>query len=365
MKSELVSINVARALAALSVFVYHYGVGLVLARYTGFSLFSWLAIPGALYGVPLFFVISGFCIHGSEWHRLNENVGVFDLRGYAERRFRRIYPVYLFALLFSCAVNGTNSNWPSSSDFWLHVFLLQGFSSEFFNSINLVLWTISIEVFFYIVYPLWLNLRLKVGLIWAFLMGASLSIMSCALTAAYWYPYGYPARWFFLNTWGGWLVGALLAETIVKNPEVFRTWKWWAIGAVVWTIWLWAEPGLDEGRSQILIFPGRIFISVWPLSALVLGERTLVEAQGISRLVVRGLSLIGLFSYSLYLLHEPAISIRIQLENVVDLGRMKSIFDIAYFFVVLGVCWLSYRLNELRFISRKKGTIADKPLVQA
>ena len=365
MKSELVSINMARGLAALSVFAYHYGVGGVLAKYTGFPAFNWLAFPGALYAVPLFFVISGFCIHGSEWRRLNEKAAAFDFCGYAERRFRRIYPVYLFALVLSCAVNVTNSSWPSSSDFWLHVFLLQGFSSEFFNSINLVLWTISIEMFFYIIYPVWLNLRLKIGLNWAFLVGTSLSIMSCALTALYWYPYGYPARWFFLNTWGGWLAGALLAETIVRSPGIFTTWKWWAVGAVVWALWLWAEQGLDEGRTQILIFPGRILISVWPLSALVLREKTLAGARGVSQLVVRGLSLIGLSSYSLYLLHEPAISIRMQLENVVDFGRMKSIFDIVYFFVVLGFCWLSYRLIERRFISRQRVTVADKPLVQA
>jgi peptidoglycan/LPS O-acetylase OafA/YrhL len=53
MKSELVSINIGRGLAALSVFVYHYGVGQVLVKYTGFSALNWLAYPGALYGRPL------------------------------------------------------------------------------------------------------------------------------------------------------------------------------------------------------------------------------------------------------------------------------------------------------------------------
>jgi peptidoglycan/LPS O-acetylase OafA/YrhL len=357
MKSELVSINIGRGLAALSVFVYHYQVGHVLAKYTGLSVFNWLAYPGAIYGVPLFFVISGFCVHGSEWRRMNDNAAAFDLRAYAERRFRRIYPVYLLALLLSCSVN---SNWPSWSDFWLHVFLLQGFSSESFNSINLVLWTISIEIFFYIIYPVWLILRLKIGLTRAFLIGTSLSIISCILTAVYWYPYGYPARWFFLNTWGGWLAGALLAETIFRSQGIYGTWKWWAIGVVVWTIWLWAEQSLEEGRNQILIFPMRIFICVWPLSALVLSERMLAEARGVSQFVVRGLFLIGLFSYSLYLLHVPAIVIRMHMESLVDFGKFKSIFDSVYFFVVLGVCWLSYEFVERRFILRPRAAFTNK-----
>ena len=63
----LISINVARGVAAFSVFVYHYGLGKILAKYTQIPEFNYLSIPGAEYGVPLFFAISGFCIHRSEW----------------------------------------------------------------------------------------------------------------------------------------------------------------------------------------------------------------------------------------------------------------------------------------------------------
>lgn len=225
--NKLVSINVARGLAALSVFVYHYQVGAVLAKYTGIIAFSWIAYPGANYGVTLFFVISGFCIHGSEWRRLQRDPGAaFSLRRYAERRVRRIYPVYLFALLISCLLNGINGDWPSFTDLTFHVLLLHGFSQAFFNSINLVLWTISIEGFFYIIYPLWLKYRLKAGLLRAFVGGTLLSTVCLALTAAFFYPYSLPSRWFFLNTWGGWLLGALLAETMETSPQFYRSGGW-------------------------------------------------------------------------------------------------------------------------------------------
>jgi peptidoglycan/LPS O-acetylase OafA/YrhL len=129
----LTSINVARGLAALSAFVYHYQVGAVLAKYTGISALNWTALPGANYGVTLCHVISGFRIHGSEWRRLQRDPeAALSLRGYAERRVRRNHPVYLFALQVSCLLNGINGYWPSFTDGTDHVFLLHGFSRVYF-----------------------------------------------------------------------------------------------------------------------------------------------------------------------------------------------------------------------------------------
>ena len=352
-RENLVSINIARGLAALSVFVYHYQVGAVLAKYTGIYAFNWIALPGANFGVTLFFVISGYCIHGSEWRRLQRSPGTpFSLRGYFERRVRRIYPVYLFALLFSCLLDGMSSGWPSWPDFSIHLLLLNGFSTNYFNTINLVLWTISVEAFFYLIYPGWLKLRLRVGLGEAFIMGTLLSVASCAFTAAFLYPYGLPARWFFLNTWGGWLLGALLAETIKTNPDFYRGWRWWGTGAGFWILGLCAEAGdFYQGHWLILRFPARIYLCAWPLSALVLCEHRLGSSPwGGLGAVATCLSWIGLASYSLYLLHEPLMEVRNILQEHVNFGYFKLPFQAAWFFVILGICWLSYRFLELKFM---------------
>jgi peptidoglycan/LPS O-acetylase OafA/YrhL len=351
-KDNLVSINVARGLAALSVFVYHYQVGAVLAKYTGINAFSWMALPGSNFGVTLFFVISGYCIHGSEWRRLQKGPGIpFSLGGYFERRIRRIYPVYLFALLFSCVLRGFTSGWPAWSDFSAHALLLHGFSSSYFNSINLVLWTISIEAFFYIIYPGWLALRLRVGLGRALICGILISVASCVLTAALFYPYGLPARWFFLNTWGGWLVGALLAETIETKPDFYRSWRWWGTGAGLWILGLCAEAGdFYQGHWLLLKFPVRICLCAWPLSALVLHEHRLVSGRGIVGGLVAGLSWIGLASYSLYLLHCPLTEVRTVLQQHVNFGWFKLPFQCGWFFVILGISRLSYRYLELKFM---------------
>ena len=69
-----------RGIAALTVVCFHHGF-----------------LPFGNYGVILFFVISGYCILASADSCQKQNLGV---RGFAARRFRRIYPPYLCALVF-------------------------------------------------------------------------------------------------------------------------------------------------------------------------------------------------------------------------------------------------------------------------
>ncbi len=351
----MISINVARGLAALSVFVYHYGVGPVVAKYTGIAEFNWISLPGAVYGVTLFFVISGFCIHGSEWRRLQKNHGTLNIRQYFERRVRRIYPLYVVALLLSCLLSWIQGKPPGIADFFSHLFLFHGFSGEYFNTINLVLWTISIEACFYLIYPAWLILRLRVGLSKALIYGSLASAASCLFTVVHLYPYGLPARWFFLNVWGGWLVGAWMAEVSEQTPEIFRKWPWWSAGAVIWIIGLFAEAAsLYEGRWLILAFPVRIYLCAWPLSALVVNEGRLAKCRGFTGMIVQSLTWVGLAGYSLYILHEPLTEVRALIQDKVDFGSFKLIFQIGWFFVILGVSWMSYRYLELRFIKSQQ-----------
>jgi peptidoglycan/LPS O-acetylase OafA/YrhL len=350
-KGNLESVNVARGIAALSVFVYHYGVGPVIAKYTGITQFNWISIPGASYGVTLFFVISGFCIHGSEWRRLQKNSATLSVGQYFERRIRRIYPLYSVTLLLSCLLNWVQSKPLSAADVISHAFLLHGFSRDYFNSINLVLWTISIEACFYLIYPAWLILRLRVGLGRAFIYGSVISVASCVFTAVYLYPYGLPSRWFFLNVWGGWLLGAWMAEALETEPCIFRNWRWWLAGVVFWILGLCAEAAdFYRGHWLLLQFPVRIYLCAWPLSALVINEHRLDRCRGLAGLFINWLSAIGLASYSLYLLHEPLIGVRNLVQDFVNFGQFKLLFQVTWFFVILGISWLSYHFLELRFI---------------
>src|SRR5205085_3405400 len=111
---RLKSVDVLRALAALTVLAYHtravfwVGVAEMYQKYglqLNFNaLLGYMTLPfkfGYL-GVELFFVLSGYCIH-RRGARLLANVegAKLELRDYALRRLWRIYPTYLVAMIFS------------------------------------------------------------------------------------------------------------------------------------------------------------------------------------------------------------------------------------------------------------------------
>ena len=92
--------------------------------------------------------------------------------------------------------------------------------------------------------------------------------VSWIVTAFFFFPYTLPGRWFFLNTWAGWLAGAALAEVNEVRPTWLSGTAWWLAGVVAWIggIWLHAS-GLLSGRWLLLDVPMLIALSLWPLSA--------------------------------------------------------------------------------------------------
>lgn len=347
----LVSIDLARAFAALSVFVYHYGIGAVIARETGWPGAGLLAWPGANIAVPLFFVLSGYCIHQSEKRRLKDS-GTFSTAAYARRRFWRIYPVYAAALLLSVAINLAHGKKDPAWDIAVHALMLQSFSAHSFNSINLVLWTIAVECCLYAIYPFWLKLRLSRGLGTAIAVAVAVTLMSWTITALFCYPYGDAERLFFTNVWCGWIAGAAFSEAMEARPAWFRSLFWWAMGAMLWIATIaWRPDSASWGKLQVLDAPLLMILSVWLLCGLVIAERGIRRIAGAARWIIAALALIGAASYSLYLLHIPLIELRNLIQTVFQPGPWRLGFQGLWFFIALWLCWLSYRYVERPFMA--------------
>lgn len=113
--------------------------------------------------VKSFFVVSGFLIFMSY-----ENAG--SVSGYLGKRIRRIYPAYVFVILTSVLLGGIFSSYGLSDYLSLHLlkyiaanllflnFLqpdLPGlFQGNSLQAVNGALWTLKIEVLFYLLVPL-------------------------------------------------------------------------------------------------------------------------------------------------------------------------------------------------------------------
>lgn len=133
---------------------------------------AWLpTIFSSQLAVEGFFIISGFLITAS-YERLR------DLPRYTLHRFRRIYPAYvtviLLSILLGSLITTTDHYWTSDTAryfFWnllflnfLHPTLPGVFPSNPLTAVNGALWTLKIEVMFYLILPLLLALLRRIPL---------------------------------------------------------------------------------------------------------------------------------------------------------------------------------------------------------
>ncbi len=148
--TEIPALSGLRFCAALYVFFFHYGAGYSARHHfpVAFSTF----LENGFTGVTFFFVLSGFILTYTYRDFLD---GRIALKRYFVARFARMYPVYLLALLIAApfwykAVRpmdvvrmlSLTQSWGASSSPLGYVGILQA-------------WTLSVEMFFYLVFP-WL-----------------------------------------------------------------------------------------------------------------------------------------------------------------------------------------------------------------
>ncbi|MBC8141157.1 MAG: acyltransferase [Armatimonadetes bacterium] len=303
---HLPQLDVLRAVAILLVFCFH---ALAPFRMQGlpwrgaFRDYAGAANPDFLYfypatlgwiGVSLFFALSGFVIHLSVLQSKK-----FDWGQFYSRRFWRIYPAYLVALI-------AFSLWktPSFNDIVTHLFMVHNVSKETYFGINASFWSLAIEVWFYLLYPVVFWLRGKFGIAKAFWFSVlvSMVIRFALLTTA-------SGRAIFfgdnlilngadtLMLWMDWVLGAWVAERFLEKRTVFPKWAFWL--ALL----------LAVASTQIK------FVTIFSFSLFSIASAALIE-QLIRKPVNEKPSLfgnaavtVGLLSYSLYLWHQPLVTI--------------------------------------------------------
>ncbi|MGX6960451.1 MAG: acyltransferase family protein [Rickettsia endosymbiont of Pentastiridius leporinus] len=146
---EIKGLTGLRGYAALWVFFLHATYG-----WSGDSIGINIARPGGL-GVVIFFVLSGFIlcyVYNTKFYTNTINYKSFLLA-----RIARVYPLHLFMLLFVLIQSFyfPNSILPSDNfyTFFLNIFLIQAWGFTDLVSWNQPSWSISTEMFAYLLFP--------------------------------------------------------------------------------------------------------------------------------------------------------------------------------------------------------------------
>ena len=314
-----------------------------------------IGLIGSTYAVPLFFLISGFCIHLSQLKQIDKsNSNKLHLLQYFTRRFWRIYPSYLIIFLFACSVHAINGERVGVKDFFVHLFVLQGLTVKYFNSINLVLWTITIEILFYLIYPLWYNLRNRLNHHWALLISLLVSIISWAIILLKFNADILPLRFLILNIWVGWCFGAWLCEELVFNKRILhKNLYWWMGGATLFLLNYFLG---NVGWFRFASYNISIVLWGWLIVPLFLLEPVIevLQSKWLSRIFIGLLISIGASSYSLYMLHEPLMFLRNAILANITSPNVRALLGVVWLMVTFIIAFFSYQLFEQPFLKYRK-----------
>jgi peptidoglycan/LPS O-acetylase OafA/YrhL len=310
---------------------------------------------GGFIGVDVFFVISGFLITSIIVREFD--TGTFGYRRFIERRARRIIPA-LYALLLPISIAAYflllepdraayMRSLISTVTFWSNIrfFLDTGYFDIAATYKPLLhTWSLGIEEQFYVVFPIFLIILLKISVLgrftWLLLAVVTSFVlqMTAGSTAAFYLlPHrawellaGAAASLFAISELGGSITKRLNTNVVVKH--------------------------ILPGFCLVLIFATAVLIrkeSVWPteiifvpvLATAVLLVFTTPDSIIGKLLALRPLVIVGLCSYSIYLWHYPIFSlVRYRTIGDIDLRLAVVLIVIS---LILG--WVSWRVVERPF----------------
>lgn len=353
-----------RAMAVLSVVLYHAFPAL---------------LPGGFVGVDLFFVISGFLISNILYSELER--GQFSIIRFYGRRIRRIFPA-LILVLISCWVAGwfilfadeylqLGKHIGAGASFASNL-VLWGESSYFDNAAEtkplLHLWSLGVEEQYYLFWPLLILFA------WKQFRNRAAFIISLLLISFAWNVLNIgqdPISTFYspLSRFWELLFGALLAYILYQSSKRTLVEDDWTrsirsffnhlLGKANFTFWSNLSSLLGTSffiAGVFLIDKFKAFPGWWALLP-VLGAFFIIAAGPsgiINRTVLssRVFVWVGLISYPLYLWHWPILSFLHILESGLP-SKILIMYAVTLAFIL---AWLTYWFVErpIRFYLKSK-----------
>lgn len=295
---NLPQLTVTRFVAALGIVVYHLG-----RTAWPFALVpEWISLLHL--AVSYFFTLSGFILIIAQVRngQLPETV---QAKPFYRNRFARIYPLYVLALGLWVAFNLFSSH-PADAVHWdevgLNLLLLQSWIPGYAISCNYPGWSLSVEAFFYAVFPRRYRLYRRINTRSVLLSSAvSLGLVLCfsGLARAWGMDHEFYSYWPLWHL-GSFLVGVAGGLLFVREYQRFLPYRWvFRISALVLLPAAWM---LLIERQELVLYAHNGALA--PLYMLVILGLALSTEE--KPLLGRGiLPWLGEISYGMYILHIP------------------------------------------------------------
>lgn len=341
MKKRLIALDALRGLAALCVVFFHareinwVGIGSIwhsnkfAPNVNGMVSYMTAPFYFGFAAVPLFFVISGYCIHRPNVSKLVVDANhKLNITEYFKRRLWRIYPVLIAALLLTYFFDlYTTSHFPLDSkigdnswrSFLINAASLQNIAGSTYGT-NGPLWTLGIELHFYFLYPLLFWTTKKLGP-----AKTVLGVLLLSLIAIGALQIAHSDIKFFLPFWFTWAVGFFIAECEAgRHSIVLRKW----IFPLLLSIFLAVILSLTKYRNLAEPFFAVAFggLLLWSISEK--GQTFWEKSWG------QILARVGICSYSLYATHVPFL---IFLRSLLQNGEKSHYVFVSFIFSLLSV----------------------------
>jgi peptidoglycan/LPS O-acetylase OafA/YrhL len=287
---RFVVLDFYRFVASLGVFIFH--LKLIDKNISP----SWNGSFGLF--VDMFFILSGFVI---SYSYPSKSTGAQSYFRFMIRRVARIYPLHVLTLFIFVAitllgvVDSTSTG--NLSDFFYNLFLVQAWGVTDHLSFNTPAWSISAELFCYILFPVLMLIATSVSPLWL----AVIVAISYGVLAHAWLPiwhersqmYGANFDFAMLRALPSFLNGILLVMlfktvSVRKKPIVIAGISIFALAVLILNIF--AKPDL-----AIILFSLAILFTA-------IGESAFEQFPGAS-----WLGRLGNTSYAIYMLHELMI----------------------------------------------------------
>ena len=335
-----------RGIAIIPVILYHLNI----------PFFS-----GGYIGVDIFFVISGFLITSIIHNNIKEKK--FSLLDFYERRLRRIIPILYLILILSIPFTLINFIEVDSRNFFESLFAVITFSSNFLfwleegeyftreNSLKPLLhtWSLSIEMQFYIIFPLIIIILEKVKKLKIMIISSTCFF---SFLIANWLSLVNPDASFYLSLTRIWelLLGSLCALLRISCNKVKSKSDYicfFSFIIIFLSVFFFNDKTLHPS-----------FFSLFPVLATCFLILFSEESNSFKRLLQFGpLVVVGLISYSLYILHFPMIAFLKYLDI-----RMSRNIILVFLICLFLISYFSWVYIETPF--RKKNQISKKKFLR-